>query len=85
MIPRRTEKVDFSKKEKTIKNRITKKTTTGRVTRKNKQRTKKNQNLHVHAFSSICVCFFCSLWFCFSLFVMFLSNAIFSVLLDSEC
>jgi hypothetical protein len=58
MIPRRTEKVDFSKKEKTIKNRITKKTTTGRVTRKNKQRTKKNQNLHVHAFSSICVCFF---------------------------
>ena len=47
------------------------KTTTGRVTRKNKQRTKKKQNLHVHAFSSICVCFFCSLWFCFSLFVIF--------------
>ena len=87
MAPCRTEKVDFSKKKKQ-KHNHQKNKSTGRITRRNKKKTKKQKNkncgkcrffLFVSCFFlgfGFLVCFFCLLWF-------FLSNPIFSVLLDS--
>ena len=88
MLPCRTEKVDRKKNKNTIKNRINKKNSTGRVTKKktnNKKKTKKQKKTK-SAFSAVFLLFFLFILLgCCFLFVFFLFFLDFGFLLCFFC